>query len=83
MCDQFEVSKKTQVTERFVSVIEPKIVGGVAVIDDVRLVVKDGTEPKITVKTAKGHLRGESYNVYLIDYTLSDDQYTFEISFEM
>ena len=83
MVDTFEVTKKTEITERFVSIIEPKIVDGVAVIDDVSLIVQDSLQPKITLKEVKRHLDGSIYNAYLIDYTLPKGKYDFEITFSM
>ena len=83
MIDTLEVTKETEITERFVSVIEPKIVDGVAVIDDVSLIVQGNLQPKITVKEVKRHLDGSIYNAYLIDYTLPKGKYDFEITFSM
>ncbi|MBO4983729.1 MAG: heparinase II/III family protein [Clostridia bacterium] len=83
MIDTLEVTKETEITERFVSVIEPKIVDGVAVIDDVSLIVQDNLQPKITVKEVKRHLDGSIYNAYLIDYTLPKGKYDFKITFSM
>ena len=83
MIDTLEVTKETEITERFVSVIEPKIVDGVAVIDDVSLIVQDSLQPKITLKEVKRHLDGSIYNAYLIDYTLPKGKYDFEITFSM
>ena len=83
MIDTLEVTKETDITERFVSVIEPKMVDGVAVIDDVSLIVQDNLQPKITLKEVKRHLDGSVYNAYLIDYTLPKGKYDFKITFSM
>ena len=80
--DSFEFTKDTQITERFVSIIEPKIVDGVAVIEDVALKTALNIEPKITVKVAEKHLDSKPYNVYLIDYELPRDTLTFDITFQ-
>ena len=83
MYDVFEVTKETEITERFISVIEPKIVDGVAVIDGVCLVTEGKIQPKITVKEVKRHLDSSVYNAYLIDYTLPMGKYDFKIAFVM
>ncbi len=83
MKDTFEVTRETEITERFISVIEPKIVNGVVVIDDVSLITGDKIEPKITVKELKKHIDDVTYNAYLIDYTLPKGKYSFEIKFLM
>ena len=82
MKDAFVLDGEKEITERFISVIEPKICDGVAVIDDVRLINEYGIEPKITVKETEKHLGG-LYNVYILDYTLPKGETSFEISFEM
>ena len=83
MKDAFVLDCEKEITERFVSIIEPKIVDGVAVIEDVALEVKGKIPPKITVKQAKKHLDSAIYNVYLIDYVLPKGQTNFEIEFKM
>ena len=83
MKDDFTVDGEKEITERFVSIIEPKIVDGVVIIEDVSLVSEDKIIPKITVKEANKHLDSKPYNVYLIDYTLPKGKTNFEISFEM
>ena len=83
MKDAFVLDCEKEITERFVSIIEPKIVDGVAVIEDVALEVKGKISPKITVKQAEKHLDSAIYNVYLIDYVLPKGQTNFEIEFKM
>ena len=82
MQDSFELSKDTEITERLISVIEPKISGDVVIIDDVRLVNEYGIEPKITVKETEKHLGG-LYNVYILDYVLPKGKTSFKITFDM
>ena len=83
MNDSFVLECKKEITERFVSIIEPKIVEGVAIIEDVTLEVPSKIVPKITVKEAYKHLDNAPYNVYLIDYTLPKGKTEFQINFKM
>lgn len=83
LCDSFEFTKETEIKERFISIIEPKIVDGVAVIEDVVLKTDNRIEPQITVHVAKKHLDSSLYNVYIIDYTLPKGQLDFGITFDM
>ena len=82
MCDTFELSVEPEITERLVSVIEPQIVDGVAVIGDVKLLAEDGIVPQITKVEAKKHITGE-YWVYILDYILPKGKSTFKIKFQM
>lgn len=82
MRDKYSFTKETEVTERFISIIEPQIVGDAVVIDDVRLVNCYGIVPQITVKETEKHLGG-FYNVYILDYVLPKGKNEFEITFEM
>ncbi|MBQ7225225.1 MAG: heparinase II/III family protein [Clostridia bacterium] len=82
LTDTFELDKEVEIKERFISVIEPKIVNGVAVIDDVSLVNEQGIEPVITVKETEKHLGGK-YNVYILDYILPKGKSKFEIQFKI
>ena len=79
--DSFKLTKESEITERFISVIEPKIVDGVAVIDDVKLINGYGIAPKITHKQTEKHLGGVC-NVYILDYTLPKGKTEFSIVFE-
>ena len=81
--DEFEMVEEKVITERFVSVIEPKIKGDVVVIDDVTLTSEGGILPRITRKTAKHHLDASPYEVYLIDYVLPLGQKNFKLTFNM
>lgn len=83
LSDTFELTKEAEITERFISIIEPKIVDGVAVIEDVALVTEHGIVPKITVKEALMHLDAKPYSVYIIDYILPKGQREFNITFDM
>lgn len=83
LSDTFILTEEKEITERFVSIIEPKIVGDVVIIDDVTLKAQNGLVPKITIKTAYKHLDSAPYNVYLIDYVLPKGETSFKLSFEM
>ena len=82
LTDSFKVDSKTEIKERFISTIEPKIEGGVVVIDDVSLVCKGLIKPEISVKELEYHLGGK-YTAYIIDYTLPKGETEFEITFKM
>ncbi len=82
MRDSFELTKDAEITERFISVIEPRMVDGKLVIDDVSLSVNGGVF-KISTKEAKRHLGKSSYTVYIIDCTIPRGQREFEITFDM
>lgn len=82
MCDHFDLTKKSAITERFVTKTEPVLCEGGVLIDDVLLRCVSGATPTITIKELETHNSGEMYNVYLIDYTLGDDVCDFEIIFE-
>ncbi len=82
LTDSFEFTEKSQVTERFISVIKPKITDGVAEIDGVRLVQANGITPVITERQVKSH-RGEVHPVYIVEYPLPKGQTEFKLSFNM
>ncbi len=79
--DKFEFTKDAQVTERFVSLIEPKITGSTVIIDDVTLREVNGTLPQITTKEVMAHVGSRPHNVYLIDYIMPKGTGDFEIEF--
>lgn len=81
--DRFAFTEKVKTTERFISIIEPKITGDVAIIDDVTIKNNKGIVPKITVVQAEKHLDSNPYNVYLIDYILPKGESEFAVTFEM
>lgn len=85
LCDKFDFTKDVEVTERFISVIEPKIQGDVCVIDDFALTNSKGIAPKITVKEAKKHVGGQNpvYNVYIIDYVLPKGERDFTLCLDV
>lgn len=83
LTDRFDLTKQSEIKERFVSIIEPRIEDGVAVIEDVSLVNKYGIPPQITVKEVKTHIGNITHNVYLVDYVLPKGQTEFEIEFRM
>ena len=80
--DTFDVTREIEVTERFVSMTEPKIEGGVVKIDDVTLENPYGITPEITVKNVKAHIIAP-HNVYLLDYKLPKGQHTFTLKFKV
>ncbi|MBO5440749.1 MAG: heparinase II/III family protein [Clostridia bacterium] len=82
LTDKFYLTKDVEKIERFISLIEPKIEGSVAVIDDVSLVNAYGIAPKISVKEVKAHIGG-AHNVYMLDYILPKEQKEFTIEFKM
>ncbi|MBO5357373.1 MAG: heparinase II/III family protein [Clostridia bacterium] len=82
LTDSFDLTKDVEKIERFISLIEPKIEGSVAVIDDVSLVNAYGIAPKISVKEVKAHISG-AHNVYMLDYVLPKEQKEFTIEFKM
>jgi hypothetical protein len=77
--DSFKFTKEAQVTERFVSLIEPKIQGNTVVIDDVSLIEKNNTLPQITTKEVMAHVGARLHNVYLIDYIMPKGTSEFEL----
>ncbi len=81
--DKFELTKETEITERFVSLIEPKFVDGELIIDDVYLSPKCKTLPTVTVKGVKAHVGNRPHDVYLIDYILPKGRNEFEIEFKV
>ncbi|MBO5212721.1 MAG: heparinase II/III family protein [Clostridia bacterium] len=82
MTDKFELTRSSEITERFVSRIEPKILDGVVVIDDIALICESGITPEISVKELKYHANPGTYSAYLIDYIINDGSTEFKIRFE-
>ena len=82
LTDSYVFTDESQVTERFISVIKPKIVDGVAVIDDVALIQADNISPVITERQVKSH-KGELHYVYIIEYALPKGQTEFNLTFKM
>ena len=80
--DSFELTGEKEITERLITVTEPKIADGVAVIDGVPLIQPDGIIPNITVKEVKSH-RGTPHNVYILDYVLKKGQTEFTLTFDL
>ena len=83
LVDSFDFTKKVQVTEHFVSLIEPKAVGNDLYIEDVKLSSKCGTKPIVTVREVKAHVGERLHPVYLIDYVLERGITDFELAFEV
>ncbi len=82
LTDKFDFTRDVQVTERFISMVEPKTEGNVVVIDDVTLLNDKNAVPQITVKEVSAHLEGK-HNVYIIDYVLQKGETDFTIEFKM
>ena len=82
LTDSFVFDEKSSVTERFITVIKPEILDGVAVIDGVRLVQKDKIAPVITERQVKSH-KGEAHSVYIIEYPMPKGKTEFILSFKM
>ena len=82
LTDSFDFTKEVQITERFVSLTEPKTEESVVKIDDVTLINNKNAVPQITVKEVKAHLQG-THNVYIIDYILQKGETEFTIEFRM
>ena len=74
-CFEFADNKKHNITERFVSIIEPKIVDGNAVVGE--LVLKCSEKPHISSEKLRNHA-AEDDILYFIDYDTDTD---FEIKF--
>lgn len=83
LCDSFDFTREVQVTEHFVSLIEPKIVDGVVEIDNVVLTTPNECEIKIEEKQVLAHLGNRAHSVYLIDYVLPRGKKEFKIEFDM
>ena len=79
--DEFEFTKEVQVTERFISLIEPVFIDDMLLIDDVYLSSECKTKPTVTVKEVKAHMGNRPHNVYIIDYALPKGRNSFKIEF--
>lgn len=82
LTDKYDITTQSDITEHFVSVIEPKIAEGVAVIDGVKLIQPEGIIPVIVKKEVKSHT-GVPHDVFLIDYILDKGATSFVLKFEM
>ena len=82
LSDTFDLSEKKQITERFITLCEPKLIGGVLAVDGTYLVPSKKIAPTVTEKVLKAHISGE-YSAYIVDYVLPEGDNKFEISFEM
>ncbi len=84
LTDTYDIERDVEIKERFVSLIEPKILGDVVKIDDVAIKNPDGIMPQITVKEVKAHASTVGkHNVYLIDYTLPRGEKSFKLKIAM
>ena len=77
--DKYTFTRDSQVTERFISLVEPKIDGNVVVIDDVVLTQRDNILPTLTTKEVLAHVGNRPHNVYIIDYILPKGKCEFEL----
>ncbi len=77
--DKFTMTKESKITERFVTLTEPRIDGKRVIIDDVILETKAEITPQITVKTLKYHAQEGTYPAYCIDYVLPKGEMSFGI----
>jgi hypothetical protein len=83
LTDTFGLNSKGEITERFISLIEPKIENGKIVIDDVSLSVENGLMPTVTVKEVTPHVSElKPHPVYIIDYKLEKGN-SFTLKFDM
>lgn len=83
LTDNFDFTKDVQVTEHFVSLIEPRAEGNDLYIEDVKLTTSSNACPTVTEKTVRAHVGGYPHPVYLIDYVLEGGKCDFEICFEV
>jgi len=75
LCDTFSFEAPTQVTERFVSKIEPEIVGSSVKIGVLTITAKDKT-PTVSIEMHSVHGGKKSIPVYLIDFDLGCEKET-------
>ena len=86
--DEYVFSDKTEITERFVSVIKPRVDGKAVIVEDVRLTPKSDVTLNIVEQPFVDQLPDENGNhnkiCYLIDYTWTGDTTSFDatITFE-
>ena len=65
LTDTYDLLGENEIKERFVSLIEPKIVDGVVKIEDVTIKSSNGTLPVIEAKEVKAHMGNiGKHNVY-------------------
>ena len=82
LTDKYAFTEDSRVTERFISIIEPKIADGVVEIGGVRLVQDDGIIPTVTIREVTSH-KGNKHFVYIIEYALPKGQTEFILTFDM
>ncbi len=84
LIDTYDLTSEVEITERFISLIEPVVNGTSLVIDDVVLVNDHGITPQVSIKEVKAHMSAVgSHNVYIIDYKLPRNQTKFVLKFKM
>ena len=84
LTDTYDLLGENEIKERFVSLIEPKIVDGVVKIEDVTIKSSNGAIPKVEAKEVKAHMGNiGKHNVYLIDYTLNKGENKFKLEITM
>ena len=81
--DKFEFTGKSQVTERFLALIEPRVNGNMLEIEDVVLTNKQNIKPTVTTKEVLAHVGNRPHNVYIIEYEMEKGMCEFELKFEV
>jgi len=81
MRDSFDLDKQCVITERFISLCEPRTVNGGIMLDNTFLSTRDNIEPKISYKDVRYHNQEGTYRVYIIDY--DTEKTDFEITFKI
>lgn len=84
LTDSYKLTKEAEITERFISLIEPKANGTSLIIDDVTLENDYGITPQVSIKEVTAHMSAVgNHNVYIIDYKLQKNQTEFTLKFKM
>ena len=81
--DKFKFTGKSQVTERFLALIEPRVNGNTLEIEDVVLTNKQNIKPTVTTKEVLAHVGNRPHNVYIIEYEMEKGMCEFELKFEV
>ncbi len=80
--DTFEFTREAEVSERFISLIEPRVEENSLIIDDVTLTTKQNVVPTVTTKEVNAHVGNRPHNVYIIEYNLPKGESEFELRLE-
>lgn len=84
LTDSYKLTTEAEITERFISLIEPKANGTSLIIDDVTLENDYGITPQVSIKEVTAHMSAVgNHNVYIIDYKLQKNQTEFTLKFKM